>query len=104
MFTGLLKIALTQHWGARVVRTLFDQQNIVQKIDFNLIYWEGMDKVMKSFPEMFRVWITKQVLHFNGTNHQLSCKDCARTVKNICPSCDCRDKSPGQITCCWDPG
>jgi hypothetical protein len=75
-----------------------------QKIDFNLIYWEGMDKVIKSFPEMFCVWITKQVLHFNGTNCQLSCIDHTGTVKNICPSCGCRDKSPGHIPCCWDPG
>ncbi len=27
--TGLQKSVLTQHWGARVVRTLFYQQNIV---------------------------------------------------------------------------
>jgi hypothetical protein len=101
--TGLPKNALTQHWGARVARTPFDQHNIEQKIDFNLIYWEGMDKVMKSFPEMFCGWITKQVLHFNSTNCQLSHINHTGTVKNICPSCGCKDKSPGYITCCQDP-
>jgi hypothetical protein len=59
---------------------------------------------MKSFPEMFCVWITKQLLHFNGTNCQLSLIDCTGTVKKMYPSYGCRDKSPGHITNFGDPG
>ncbi len=70
--TGLPKTAITHYLGARVAQTLFHCWNIVPKVDFHLVYWEGMDKVMKSFPEMFQVWATKQVLHFNGTNRQLA--------------------------------
>jgi hypothetical protein len=70
--TRLPKTAITHYWGARVAQTLFHHQNIVRKVDFHLVYWEGMDKVMTSFPEMFQVWVTKQVLHFNGTNLQLA--------------------------------
>ncbi len=44
----------------------------MQKVDFNLVYWEGMEKVIKSFQEMFLVWVTKQVAHFNRTNRQLT--------------------------------
>jgi hypothetical protein len=51
--TGLPKTAITHYWGARVAQTLFNCRNIVRKVDFHLVYWEGMDKVMKSFPEMF---------------------------------------------------
>jgi hypothetical protein len=102
--TGLQKNAITQHWGTRVAKTLFDQRNIARKVDFNLVYWEVMGKVMKSFPELFPVWVTKQVLHFNGTNRQLSWIDHTGTLKNICPSCGCRDKSPSHITHCWVPG
>ncbi len=51
--TGLPKTATTHYWGARVAQTLFNCRNIVRKVDFHLVYWEGMDKVMKSFPEMF---------------------------------------------------
>jgi hypothetical protein len=102
--TGSPKTAITHYWGARVAQTLFHCQNIVRKVDFHLVYWKGMDKVMKSFPEMFQVWITKQVSHFNGMNHQLARLDHTRTIKNICPSCGCRDESPSHITCCQDPG
>ena len=63
--TGSPKNAITQSWGARVAQTLFHQRNIVQKMDFTLVYWEQLEKVMKSFPEMFQVWVTKQVPDFN---------------------------------------
>jgi hypothetical protein len=69
---GLPKTAIIHYWGARVAQTLIHHWNIVRKVDFHLVYWEGMDKVMKYFPEVFRVWVTKQVSHFNGTNHQLA--------------------------------
>ncbi len=72
--------------------------------DFNMVYWEVMGKVMNLFSEMFRIWVTKQVSHFNGTNRQLAWMDRTRTVKNVCPNCGCRDESPSHITGCWDPG
>ena len=78
--TGSPKNAFTQSWGARITQKLFHQRNIVGIDDFNLVYWEGMEKVMKSFPEMFRVWVTKQVSHFNETNHQLAQIDCTRKI------------------------
>jgi hypothetical protein len=61
-----------------------------------------MERVMKLFLEMFRIWITKHVSHFQGTNQQLSCID--KSVLNVCPSCNCHDKSTSHITWCRDPG
>jgi hypothetical protein len=62
-----------------------------------------MEPVLKSFPEMFRVFVTKHVSHFCGTNKQLSRIDDG-TTKNVCPSCGCPDKTPSHITKCLDPG
>ena len=57
---------------------------------------------MLGFPEMFRVWVTKQVSHFCGTNRQLSKWD--PKIENKCPSCGCADESPGHVTRCKDKG
>jgi len=46
---------------------------------------------MKYFPEMFRVWVTKHVSYFQGTNHQLLLLRISRSVQNVCPSCGCHD-------------
>jgi hypothetical protein len=66
-----------------------------------------MDKVMRGFPEPFRVWITKHVSHFNGTNRMLSwfpaTETCAK-VANKCPNCGCTDESTAHITRCCDEG
>ncbi len=51
---------------------------------------------------MFRVWVTKHVSHFQGTNQQLSRMD--KLVLNVCPSCKCHDESTFHITRCRNPG
>ena len=63
-----------------------------------------MSKVMRSFPVtvIFCTWITKHVSHFNGTNRQISRWD--PTVKNVCPNCNCADKSTYHINRCPDAG
>jgi hypothetical protein len=50
-----------------------------------------MERVMKYFPEMFRVWVMKHVSHFQGTNHQLL--RISRSVQNVCLSCGCHDEA-----------
>jgi hypothetical protein len=69
--------------------------------NFPFVYWEGMESVLKLFPEMFRVGITKHVSHIQGTDQQLSCID--KSVQNVCPSCKCHDESISHITQCRDP-
>jgi hypothetical protein len=75
---------------------------MVSKENFPFVYWEEMERVMESFPEMFRVWVTKHVSHFQGTHRQLSRID--KLVLNACPSCKCHDKSMSPITWCRNPG
>ena len=65
------------------------QTESVWKNDFPFVYWEGTKRVMKYFPEMFGVWVTKHVSYFQGTNHQLL--RISRSVQNVCLSCGCHD-------------
>jgi hypothetical protein len=66
--TGSPKNAITELWGEQVVQALYDRQGVVSKENFPFVYWEGMKHVLKLFPEMFHVWVTKHVSHFQGTN------------------------------------
>jgi hypothetical protein len=88
--TGSPKTEITHLWGEQVAQDLLHRRKIVHTNNFPLVYWEGMDKVMRSFPEMFRVRITKHVSHFNGTNRMLSRFPASKTrekVQNRCPNC-----------------
>ena len=100
--SGSPKVAITEEWGKRVAIELFHQRKVVHKQLFPHIYWKGMTKVMRSFPVMFRTWITKHVSHFNGTNRQLSRRD--PTIKNVCPNCNRPDESTSHINRCPDVG
>eukprot|EP00984_Skeletonema_dohrnii_P025421 scaffold14581_cov86-Skeletonema_dohrnii-CCMP3373.AAC.2 len=51
---------------------------------------------------MFRVWVTKHVSHFCGTNRQLSRND--PTVSNTCPSCGCINEDTSHVVRCPSPG
>ncbi len=85
-----------------MAQVLYDRWGVASKENFPFVYWEGMDCVLKLFPEIFCVWVTKQFSHFQGTNCQLSCKD--KLVLNACPSCKCHDKSTSHITWCCNSG
>jgi hypothetical protein len=99
---GSPRNAIAELWGEQVAQALYDRQEVVSKENFPFVNWEGMEYVMKSFPEMFCIWITKHVSHCQGTNGQLSCID--KPVLNVCPSCKCHDESTFHITWCRDPG
>jgi hypothetical protein len=100
--TGSPKNAITELWREQVAQVLYDRWGVVRKENFPFVYWEGMEGVLKSFPEMFCVWVTKHVSHFQGTNQQLSRID--KSVLNACLSCKCHDKFTSHITQCRNPG
>jgi hypothetical protein len=105
--TGSPKAEITHLWGEQVAQELFHRRGIVHMNNFPLVYWEGMDKVMQGFPEPFRVWITKHVSHFNGTNRMFSWFPATETrakVANKCPNCGCTDKSTAYIIRCCKEG
>ena len=100
--TGSPKTALTRHWGTVAAREFFHDQHIINKYDFNLVYWDGVEAAMLGFPKMFRVYVTKQASKFCGTNRQLSRID--PRVQNVCPSCGQDDESSKHITRCRERG
>ncbi len=100
--TGSPKNKITELWGEQVAQALYDRWGVASKENFPFGYWEGMERVLKSFPEMFRIWVTKHVSHFQGTNQQLSCID--ESVLNVCPNCKCHDEFISHITRCRNPG
>jgi len=93
---------LTRYWGEQTARFLFNARGIVYAHNFDLIYWKGMDRVMQAFPEIFHVFITKQVSHFCATNKMLSIIN--GKTKNQCPNCGCPNETTPHITRCLDPG
>jgi hypothetical protein len=85
-----------------VARDLFSRRDIVSSDLFPLIYWEGMAQVMKAFSQMFWMWITKHVAHFNGSFRQLSRWD--KLVINWCPNCGYHNETTPHINRCPDAG
>ena len=108
LYTGKDKItsspasSIHRWWSYKTARALFHNKKMIDIEDFDLIYWKGMGKVMKEYPRMFRIWVTKHVSHFCGTNRQLNRID--KTVSNVCPSCGRENEDTHHITTCSDPG
>lgn len=76
------KQAILNSWGRNIARELYHDRWIINRLDFNFVYWDGVEKVAKSMPDMFRVWTTKHVSYFCATNCQLSRIDC--TIPKMC--------------------
>ena len=91
-------------WGYRTARALFHNR-MVNRLDhtlFDLVYWQGMDKVMnKKFSRRFRTWMAKHVSGCCGVNSFLSKWDKSGTDR--CPSCNTRGETTAHVTICLDP-
>lgn len=74
----------------------------IQDADFDLVYWEGVGRVMKRYPKMYRVWATKQTAGVCGCNEHLSKFD--EKVENVCPACGTIGESVAHVAICDDPG
>jgi hypothetical protein len=100
---GSLRQALESDWGYRAARDLFSSKGIVLREDFHLVWWEGVGDSMTQYPKMFRVWLTKHVSEFCGSNVQ----QYYWTNGNHSPKCDCcqaNDEYTTHICRCRDPG
>ena len=96
--TGSLRKAFEQHWGSQAARDFFHEQGIISRGDFNLIWWDGMERVMRYYSKMFRVFVTKQVSGFAGTNHEIARWN--DNVQDICPNCGMAGESTKHMTRC----
>ena len=100
--TASIKAALYASWGSRAARALYQEKNIVSTFNFDLIYHEGRSLAIRSYPAMFRVYLTKRSSGFDATNRHLSRSNPG--VANICPCCLHKDESTAHITRCTDKG
>jgi hypothetical protein len=100
--SGATTAVITRHWGDHVARQHYHDRGIVHWDLFPTVYWDGVEKVMKKVPEMFSVWVTKQVSGFCGTNHMLSVM--YGDVVDRCPNCGHVPEKSSHIPLCRDPG
>ena len=99
--TGSAYSAISEDVGRRQARAWYHAKKIIHRSFFNLVWWQGVGRAMKSYPQLYRVWVTKHTSRFCGTNRQLARID--SSVKNVCPSCGCRNESSTHLTRCSDP-
>ena len=70
--TSSFRTALYDAWGTQVARDLFHCRKVIPSKYFHLVNWEAVHDVMPALPQMYRVWVTKHISGFCGTNKQLS--------------------------------
>ena len=106
MWSSLGVDAIYRLWGYMTARALFHNCK-VNRLDhflFNLLYWQGMDKVMtksKKFSCRFCTWVAKQVSGCCGVNAFLSKWD--NSVTDRCPSCNGKGETTVHVTIYFDP-
>ena len=61
-----------------------------------------MERLMKSYPKMYRVWLTKHVSGCCGTNKQMSYWN--KDWSAMCPSCETVVETAQHVTRCRDKG
>ena len=100
--TGAVIKALEEHWGRNEAKRFYDFKKIVSANNFDLIWWEGVGKAMASYPKMFRVFVSKQVSGWCGSNSKQSLWD--TTISNMCPNCGSAKETSKHLTRCQHPG
>jgi hypothetical protein len=100
--TGPIKTSLEAHWGRAEAKWFFDFKHIIHSPNFNLIWWDGMRNAMASYPKMFRIFVTKQVSGWCGSNSKQSLWD--TSISNVCPNCGLSRDTSKHLTWCSDKG
>ena len=101
--SGSPRQALQEHWGYNAAKELFGEKNIIRPEHFYLVWWDAVGAAMSSYPKMYRVWITKHISEFCGTNvQQYYWSKGERSPK--CDICGDQDEYTTHICRCRDPG
>ena len=89
--------AIYKWWGYNIAHAVFHSKRIVDKSNFGLIYWKGMDGVIrKRFPNIIRVFITEHAIVTCGINAHLSKIGCSK-YNNVCPGCGVSPEATSHI-------
>ena len=100
--TGNLRKEIHNMKGEHTARRYFAKKGIVGEDDFERIWWDGMKKLTKLYPIMYRVWLMKRVSGCCGTNKQISYWK--KDLNVMCPSCGAVVKTAQHIMRCRDNG
>jgi hypothetical protein len=100
--SGATAPAITRHWGDQMARQHYNDMGIIPWDLYDSVYWDGVERVMNKVPEMFSVWVTKQVSGFCGTNHMMNV--IYGNVVDACPNCGHTPEKSSHIPRCRDSG
>ncbi len=95
--------SLEKDWGYRSAQSLYAKKDIIRKEDFHQVWWDGLDSAMAGYPKTYRVWLTKHISEFCGSNVQLYYWSRGKQLPK-CKFCDKADKYTMHICRCRDPG
>ena len=62
--TGSPRAALEHHWGYTAAKEFNHSKRMINKYEFQLVWWDVIEKTMVGFPKMFRVFVTNQTSFF----------------------------------------
>ena len=82
--TSSIKETLYRTWGQKIARRLFAEKQLIPWKFFDLVDWDVLHNTMQSLPRAYKVWVTKHISGFSGTNRQLSRMDPKVTEKCWC--------------------
>ena len=92
---------INRHWGRLEAQEHYHSQGILHRDLFDDVDWDSTERVMTRAPEMFSVWVTKQVSGFCGSNHMLN--HIYGDVVDRCPNCGCSPERANHMLHCRNP-
>ena len=84
----------------KFARQYFAEKYIVLEDNFDLVWWECIDRAGRDWPHMYKVWVTKQVADCCGTNKRLSYWD--KNTTSQCSFCK-EEENTMHVTRCKHP-
>lgn len=89
------------YWG-RSTLLYYEKHDLLNRQGFDLVDWDSMYEAMHSFPDLYRMWVTKHVTGWCGTNRKLYLWD--QREDDICPCCDTGSvERPRHLITCPSP-
>ena len=96
--TGSPRTAFEQYWEAKVARKLYRGKHMTNKYEFNLVWWDGVKKVIYEFTKMFHfLSLSIPTIILAGIINSLALMI---RWKNVCSSCGKEDALAKHITRC----
>ncbi len=76
------QICFWVHW--KLAKAFFNDYKILSKVQFESVDWISVHCTLHNLPQLFQVWVAKQVLGITGTMKILAHQD---NRSPLCPSC-----------------